>query len=374
MRNIFFAARSNISDFFYKFFAKQIFFRIDPETVHERILKLGKFLGGSSLTKILTSIFFNYSNKVLEQEILGIKFKNPVGLAAGFDKDAELTDIIGSVGFGFEEVGSITGEFCGGNEKPRLWRLKKSKSLVVNYGLKNQGCEKIAVRLRNKKFSIPVGVSIAKTNCPETADMNAGINDYFKAHKELADIGDYTTINISCPNAFGGQPFHDAKSLNRLLVKLAEVKTKKPTFIKLSPDLRAEEVDSILEVAKKHNVAGFICSNLTKNRENKKIIKEQVPEKGGISGKAVEDLSNDLIRYIYKKTKGEFVIVGCGGISSAKDAYEKIKSGATLLQLITGMIYEGPQIIGEINRGLVKLLKKDGFSHISEAMGIYDKK
>ncbi|OGI68621.1 dihydroorotate dehydrogenase (quinone) [Candidatus Nomurabacteria bacterium RIFCSPHIGHO2_01_FULL_42_15] len=363
----------------YKWIIKPILFKFDPENVHDNMGVVGRWLGKHFLTRKLASLFWNYSNPALEQNILGINFKNPTGLSAGFDKNAELTEIISSISFGFMEVGSITGEACVGNPKPRLWRLKKSRSLAVNYGLMNDGAEAIAERLGKKlevkKFDIPVGISIAKTNCKDTVDTEKAIFDYFKAYRAFIDIGDYFTINISCPNAFGGQPFTDSTKLYLLLSKIMSVPKTKPIFIKLSPDLKQKEINEILDIAAKWNVDGFICTNLTKNRnkkQNKNIIDESVPELGGLSGKAVEDLSLELIRYIYKKTGGKaskFVIIGCGGVFSAEDAYKKIKAGASLIQLITGMIFEGPQLISEINLGLVKLLKADGYKNISEAIG-----
>src|SRR3989338_11185184 len=209
--------RNCITRFLYKNLAKPIFFRFDPEIVHDRMINIGRFLGKHNITRKITSIVYSYSNKKLEQTILDIKFPNPIGLSAGFDKDAILTDIISSVGFGFVEVGSITGEPCEGNPKPRLWRLKKSKSLVVYYGLKNEGSEAVAKKMKGRKFPLPVGISIAKTNSRETVADDSAIADYFKTYREFAGIGDYATINISCPNAFGGQPFTNSKELDRLL-------------------------------------------------------------------------------------------------------------------------------------------------------------
>jgi dihydroorotate dehydrogenase len=185
------------------------------------------------------------------------------------------------------------------------------------------------------------------------------------------------TINISCPNAFGGQPFTDPQKLGQLLQEISKLPKTKPIFLKMPPDLSISNIDQIIELARQFKIDGFICTNLTKDRIElsiKEKIKENLPtDKGGISGKVIERLSDDLIKYIYSKTKGEFVIVGCGGIFSAGDAYRKIRLGASLLQLITGMIFEGPQLIGEINHGLVRLLKKDGFKNISEAVGADNK-
>ncbi len=369
MKTAIFRARNAITGFSYRQVLKRIFFLIDSEAIHDRMLCAGAFLGSNWATRKIMAALFCYSDRRLEQNVRGMRFANPVGLAAGFDKNAELTQILPAVGFGFAEVGTITGEPCAGNPKPRVWRLKKSRGLLVNYGLKNDGCEKIAERLRGKSFAMPVGINIGKTNSPETVGLEAGISDYAKAYRAFAGIGIYTTINISCPNAFGGEPFENAGKLDRLLERIGRIPSKKPVFMKMSPDLSKKQIDAILKVAAKHKVAGFICTNLTKNRQNAKIADKLYSAAGGISGKPTEDLSNECIRRIYSKTKGKFVIIGCGGIFSAEDAYKKIKLGASLVQLITGMIFEGPQLVSSINLGLVKLLEIDGFSNISEAIG-----
>lgn len=347
-------------------------FLFDAEKTHDTIIKFGSFLGSYNLTKKITSFLFYYSHPALEQEINGIHFPNPVGLAAGFDKNAQLLDIMPEVGFGFMEIGSVTGESCQGNPKPRLWRLKKSKSLVVYYGLKNDGAAVIAKRIAGKKLKIPLGVSIAKTNSPATVETNAGIQDYIKACRAFFDIGDYWTINISCPNSFGGEPFTDPEKLDRLLEEIDKLKASKPIFLKISPDLSLDKIDALIDLTRRHKVNGFVCTNLTKNR--KVSLKDKdIPEEGGLSGKVVQELSDKMISYIYKKTGGKHTIIGVGGIFSAKDAYRKIRLGASLVQLITGMIFEGPQLISSINVGLVNLLKKDGFKSIREAIGVDNK-
>ncbi len=362
--------RNKLLKLLYKTIFKPIAFRHDPEKVHDFIIKLGKFLGSTNITRYITKLLFYYSNdKYLSQNIKGLRFKNPIGLAAGFDKNAELTEILSEVGFGFIEVGSITGEYCEGNPKPRLWRAKKSKSLVVYYGLKNDGSEKISQRLSQLSFKIPVGISIAKTNSQCTINPDEAINDYLKTYRLFRDIGDYYTINISCPNAFGGQPFTDPELLDRLLAAIAKEPKTKPIFLKLSPDLSENELEAILRISERYDIDGFICSNLTKNRSNPKILDKDLSEKGGLSGKVQEDLSNRQIEYIHRKYGKKYIIIGCGGIFSAQDAYGKIRLGASLLQLITGMIFEGPQLISEINRELVYLLKQDNYNNISEAVG-----
>lgn len=369
MKNLIVASRNKLTGSLYKAVLKPIFFKYDPEDVHDKMTALGVRLGEYRFAKSLTRLAFGYSHKMLEQTILGIDFKNPIGLAAGFDKNAELTDILPAVGFGFEEVGSITGELCLGNPKPRLWRLPESEGLLVYYGLKNDGAEIIAKRLKNKKFENVIGISIAMTNKPENLDLDKAIEDYVKAFGAFTTIGDYFTLNTSCPNTAGGQPFVDANNLELLLRRIDSIATTKPVFIKLSPDMTNEAVDKILDTAKAHRVHGIIVTNLTKKRDNPNLKEHNLPNVGAVSGKPVQSLSDNLLAYIYKREKNRFVLVGCGGVFNAKDAYRKIRLGASLVQLITGMIYGGPQTIGEINRGIVKLLRRDGLKNISEAIG-----
>lgn len=357
--------------FCYRHVAKPLFFTQDPEDVHDRMCGLGERLGRHGAARWLTRTIFQYKSPALEQDIQGIHFSNPIGLAAGFDKNATLTRILPAVGFGFEEVGSITGEPCAGNKRPRLWRLPKSRGLVVYYGLKNDGCEAIARRLQGRTFDVPIGVSVAKTNSPATVDVPDGIADYVKAFRAFLDIGQYFTINISCPNVFGGEPFTDPDRLDLLLSEIDTIATAKPIFLKMPADVTTEQLNALVAVADRHRVHGFILSNLTKKFDRPEIRQDEIAGivHGGISGKPTFDQSNTLIAHLYRKAAGRYVIIGCGGVFSAEDAYEKIRQGATLIQLITGMIFEGPQLIGEINRGLVELLRRDGFRNIHESVG-----
>jgi dihydroorotate dehydrogenase len=348
---------------------KPVLFQFDPEDVHDRFTNVGRVMGATHGGQLLTRALMHYAHPALHTEVRGIHFANPIGLAAGFDKNAMLTNILPDVGFGFEEVGSITGRPCAGNARPRLWRLPKSQGLTVYYGLKNDGADVLSDRLRNMKFRFPVGISAAKTNDKETSDPEKAIADYSHVLSRFRGIGDYFTINISCPNTFGGEPFTDPQLLDRLLAHVDEL-ADKPVFLKLAVDLPAQRLDEIIEVCSRHRIDGFICSNLTKNRANMRIKDAAVPDKGGISGVPVRDLSDEQIRYIYRRTAGKYAIIGVGGVFSAEDAYRKIKLGASLVQLITGMVFRGPQVIGSINRGLVDLLHRDGYRHISEAVGV----
>ncbi|MAF50855.1 MAG: dihydroorotate dehydrogenase (quinone) [Nanoarchaeota archaeon] len=347
---------------------KPILFKFDAEKIHARATNTGEKLGNSSVSRKAISSLYSYENKKLETEILGIKFKNPTGLAAGFDKDARLTKILPSVGFGYEEVGSIAGSPCNGNSKPRLFRLPKDNALVVNYGLCSIGSEIISKKLRNLRFKFPIGVSIVRANNSDIVmDVDKGIRDYIKAYENLKDIGDYLTINISCPNTPDKLAFSCVDNFDKLMREFSKLDIRKPVFIKLKPDFSKKEIDEFLKISDRYSfIKGFVISNLTKNNKN---LRSNNLFKGGISGKPVKEKSNEMLKYVYKKTKGKYVLIGCGGIFNAEDAYEKIRNGASLLQLITGMIYNGPGIIKEINKGLVKLLEKDGFNNVLDAVG-----
>lgn len=352
----------------YKCLIRPMLFQFDPEKVHNLALRFGSFLGNFSVFRKSLAFYYYYDNNKLQINVKGIKFRNPVGLAAGFDKNGIITKILPSISFGFEEIGSITAKKCEGNKKPRLFRLIKDKAIVVNYGLCNDGAEIIFNRLKNKGFEIPIGISIAKTN-DSTIKGNDSIEDYCATFKIMQALGDYIVINISCPNSGDGKSFEDPVLLGKLLKKLG--KPKKPMFLKLSADITQKRLDKIIELSKKYLITGFVVANLTYDKRGLKTSNECLSKmEGAISGPLVKEKSNNLIKYIYKKTKNKFVIIGVGGIFNAEDAYEKIRNGATLVQLLTGMIYEGPGLIKEINKGLVKLLEKDGFKNIQEAVGV----
>lgn len=361
----------------YKTAVRPSLFKIDPEVIHDAITLFGNLLGRFNLTRFITKKLFYFEDRKLAQKILGIKFNNPIGLSAGFDKDAKLLDILPSVGFGYEEIGTVTDKPYGGNPKPRLYRLRKSKGLVVYYGLKNIGAEKIIQKLRGKKFDFPVAVSIGKTNSPKTNTDKSGIEDYYQCFQKFntENIGDFYVINISCPNTFGGEPFITPKKLDALLSTLRKIKTRKPVFVKMPINPKWREFNALLKVVVKHKIDGVIIGNLNKDYKDSSI-KDTIPDymKGGISGRPTFELSNKLISATYQNYHAKLVIVGVGGVFSAEDAYEKIKLGASLVSLITGMIYEGPQLIGQINKELVEMLKKDGYKNVSEAVGAYHKR
>ncbi|MFT7184535.1 MAG: dihydroorotate dehydrogenase [Oceanicoccus sp.] len=319
--------------------------------------------GKSKFVKWLTRKTFYYGNPILSQTIAGVKFENSVGFSAGFDKDGHFTQILPDVGFGFMQIGSVTGDAYEGDPKPRLTRLKKSKGIVVYYGLKNEGVKAVIARLKTKEKRFPYSFSIAKTNCDATANTEEGIKDYVTSLKALekTNLADFYTINISCPNTFGGEPFTDAARLKKLLTAISKLKIKKPIFIKMPINSSWKEFKSLLDIAIDFKITGVVIGNL--NKDHKMNIK------GGISGKPTQKLCDALISKTYKAYGDKLIIIGVGGVFTVEDAWQKIRKGASLVQLITGMIFQGPQLIGEINQGLVKRLSEEGFESFQEAIG-----
>ena len=363
--------RNSIIEFLYLNILKPIFFLIDPQIMHHKANFVGSIIGSNFIFRFINKLFFSYSNSKLIQKINGIKYNNPVGIPGGFDKNGIMIKGFESTGFGFCEIGSITALSYRGNKGRHLWRLVKLKSLVVNYGLKNEGAKKIYRRIKKKKINIPLGINVARSNRKEVSGLEDSIKDYIKTVKVFSKKAKYFCINISCPNAETGYMFLIKKNLKLLLNEIDKLKLKQPIYLKLSADLTKKEIDSIIEVSKKHNVHGFICTNLTKDRSNLDSKKHNIPKVGSLSGVLVKEKSDEVIKYIYKKTKGKYTIIGTGGIFSAKDAYQKIKYGASLVQVFTGMIYNGPQLISQINQGIVEYLEEDGYTHVNQAIGSY---
>lgn len=365
-----------VSEVIYKNLLKKIFFRMEPEVIHNAITDLGNKFGEINIIRNILSSQFKIEDKSLRQSIVGIKFENPVGLAAGFDYEAKLTQIFPSLGFGFETLGTITNLPYEGNDKPRLGRLPKSKSLMVNKGFRNLGAKTTSKILSGLSFDIPIGISIGKSNRPECDTKTQSITDIIKAFTifEKSTVKHaYYELNISCPNLHGNVSFYKPKSLKELLCEVDKLHIKRPIFVKMPLENTDNEIIQMLNVISKYSPKAIILSNLSKNRNNKWLRIEEVNKFpkgiGSFSGKPTQQRSNELIQLAYKNFEKRFVIIGCGGIFSAEDAYEKILLGASLVQLITGLVFEGPQIAPQINSGLISLLKRDGFKNISEAVG-----
>ena len=340
---------------------KPFIFKIDPEAAHDLAIKSLKY-------NFLPEDIFKVENEsILETEIFKTKIKNPIGLAAGFDKSAEVYNSLFKFGFGFIEVGTVTPKKQLGNPKPRVFRLEREKALINRLGFNNDGLDIISSRLEKDP---PVGFLGA--NIGPNKDTENRINDYIKCLAKIYPNVNYITINISSPNTPGLRDLHSKSSLQNLLSEIAHFRKKnnikKFLLLKISPDINVSEISNIIELIKKFNLNGIIISNTTdKNREN--LLGKNKDETGGLSGSPLKEISNKLIKKFYTEIKDDFPIIGVGGISSGITAYEKLKSGATLLQLYTGMVYEGPGIVKKIKSELIDILLKEKVKNIREIVG-----
>lgn len=365
----------------YKYVIKPLLFLLTPDFTHKLIVFCGRVAQALPPVRWGIRKSWGFQDNSLQQEVSGITFRNPIGLSAGFDKNIQLLSLMEDIGFGFASGGSVTLEPRKGNRRPWFHRLPRTKSVVVFAGMPNKGLRKIRNYIeRNTRRSsnavsvISVAVIANKTTIEQAGGYPAEraiINDVKKAteyiiHNKLASV---VEINISCPNA-GKEPFIEAESLDALLTTLDIVPRDVPFWVKMPHLYDIKQFDALLGVIVRHNIQGVTVANLIKDR-SKINIKDSLTDeiRGGLSGAPTREHSLELIRHAYKKYGDRLTIIGVGGVFSAEDAYAKIKAGASLVGLITGLFFEGPQLVGQINRGLVELLKKDGFSHISEAVG-----
>jgi len=349
---------------------KPALFKVHPDIVHKNTVRFARAVQKSRIVLYVTRKIFTYEHKELLQTIYGIEFKNPVGLSAGFDKNVQLAPLMEAVGFGFVTAGSVTGRRCAGNAKPWFHRLPKEKSLVVNVGLANPGSRLVANRMKlDKKTAsrtVPLMISVARTNDNTTNSDESGIDDYVLGLKNLAPYPELFEINISCPNTYGGEPFTDPTRLEKLLKAIEKLQLSQPVFIKMPSNMSWAELDILLAIVVRHDIQGVTICNLRKTRDG---ISVDSSVKGNLSGKPVQQLSDELIEKTYKKYGSDLIIIGVGGVFTAEDAYRKITLGASMVALVTGMIFEGPSIVGDINEGLAALLRKDGYNNISQAIG-----
>lgn len=361
----------------YKFVLKPILFLFDAELVHVSMVNTGEQIIKNKFVKNLMEKMFVKKYKNLEQNILDLNFKTPIGLAAGFDYEARLTQTLPYVGFGFQSVGTITNTAYQGNPAPRLGRLPKSNSILVNKGYKNLGIKETLAKLNKLKFKYPLGISIGRTNSAVLDTVDKSIEDIVSAFKTANKSGvsnSYYELNISCPNIIhdAGINFYLIKNLEKLLTAVDKLRLKKPLFIKMPIDQTDGHTLKMLKTISNHRVAGVIFGNLQTNKKNKVLVQSEVNKfkMGKYSGKPTFEDSNRLIRLAYKNFKNRFVIIGTGGVFNAEDAWVKFANGANLVQLITGMIFEGPQLIAQINRDLSKRIQKEGYKNIREIVGI----
>lgn len=347
----------------YKHILKPILFIFSPTYVHAFFVYIGIFLGSNPLTRKLVRVIYDYRGPDISKKVDGLTYRTPVILSAGFDYNANLTNILPSLGFGGVEVGSVTARPCKGNSSPTLTRLPHSKAIIVNKGLKNDGVDKIIVRLKKKKRfeNFVIGVSIAKTNDLLCAQTEEAIKDYCYSFKRLNEenIGDYYTINISCPNAFGGETFTKPDLLERLLCELRKINCTKPIYVKMPITIFWEQTKDLLDVILKYQLDGVIFGNLNKNYMDIPHDSERPPEyRGGISGKPCFHPSNILIEKTHKEYGDKLTIIGCGGIFTPTDALYKFELGSQLIHIITGMIYEGPSLIKKICKEYAKVSRE----------------
>jgi len=350
------ALKHKIFGSLYKTIFKPIAFQFDAEFVHNSMSSVGESL---EFAAPLVAATFAYQHPVLSKKVLGITFVNPVGLAAGFDNNGHDARILKYVGFGFNSVGTVTARPSPGNPAPRLGRLPKSKSLLVNKGFKSDGADVIVKRLDAKKLQgHAIGISVGSSNVPEVNTIPKAIDDYlytFELFKKKSYVS-YFELNISCPNTAMSEPFTDKQNFATLVRQVMALKIKQPIFVKMPNEISFDDVDTLIRLALKNDVHGFIFSNLVKNRKNPGFVKEEMEKfadrKGNFSGKPAEKNANALIAHARKKFGKEIAIIGCGGVFSVNDAQAKFDAGADLVQLITGMIFEGPQVVGDICEGL----------------------
>jgi dihydroorotate dehydrogenase len=335
---------------------KFFLFRKDPEVIHYWVMnQLKKWYQNPIIKNILKKNFSVESNKQLERKLWGLTFKNPVGLAAGFDKDAKFTDELASLGFGFIEIGTLTPVAQDGNDKPRLFRLPKDKALINRMGFNNGGVKAAAERLRHRKSDVIIGGNIGKNKI--TANEEA-TKDYEICFRELYDVVDYFTVNVSSPNTPNLRALQEKEPLQKLLGRLQLINTElgksRPILLKIAPDLTKEQLDDIIDIVNTTHIQGIVATNTTISREGLQTSDKEVEAMGagGVSGLPVREKATDVIRYIHQRSNGKIPIIAAGGIFTAQDAKEKLDAGASLVQVYTGFIYEGPGIAKNICQGL----------------------
>ncbi len=361
---------------FYKSLIRPLLFHKDPEESHERILHLLarlEFLYGT------VEDWYNVEDERLVVKIGPLTFSNPVGLAAGFDKNVTAPKMISAFGFGFMEVGAVTAQAQPGNPKPRLYRLLEDNALINRLGFNNEGAAAIALKLdrlgaRNGRPKIPLGMNIGRTKIVETKDA---VGDFLACFAALFPHGDFFTLNVSSPNTPNLRDLQE-KSLLRELLSAVQEKNRelsaranssmKPVFVKIAPDMKFSQVDEIIDVVEQVNLTGIVATNASAFMRDG-LKSPNGAEPGGLSGRPITAMVTKFIAHIYQITHGRLPIIGVGGIFTAQDAYDKIKAGANAIQIYTGWVFEGPGAVKRINQGLLRLLERDGLKHIAEAVG-----
>ena len=336
-------------------------FKLDPETTHDLAIKSLKF------NYLPRKMFEVEDEQILNIELLGKNFPNPIGLAAGFDKSGEVYNSLLKFGFGFIEIGTVTPLKQFVNPKPRIFRIEDDSALINRLGFNNDGIEIIKNRIKSEKKKGVVGINIGPNK--NTKDQK---NDFCIGLKNFFDIADYITVNISSPNTEGLRDFHDQEKLEDLLLALNKIKSENkiniPLLLKISPDIKDNQISEIADTAIINDISGIILTNTT-NSNKDKLISDFKKEEGGLSGEPLQQISTNMIKKFYKQLNGKIPIIGVGGVNSGKSAYEKIIAGASLLQLYTGLVYKGPSIVKNIKKELIQILKVEGLNNIKDAIG-----
>jgi dihydroorotate dehydrogenase len=344
----------------YKILIRPLLFLLDPEKAHHFTFSSLKFSFKLPGMGVLLKKLYNIEDTRLEKVVFGIRFKNPIGLAAGLDKDAVLINELSALGFGFIEIGTLTPKAQSGNDKPRLFRLKKDNALINRMGFNNHGLESAVQRLKKRKPGVIIGGNIGKNKLTPNDDA---IKDYELCFEALYNYVDYFVVNVSSPNTPGLRALQEKEPLKALL---SAVKSKnlfksfpKPILLKIAPDLNNGQLDDIIEIMKEVKIDGLIATNTTISRENLLTEKVEIEKigAGGLSGKPLASRSTEVIRYLYDRLGEAFPIIGVGGIHSEKDALEKLEAGASLIQLYTGFIYEGPGLVKRINKAILRKIR-----------------
>lgn len=341
----------------YKRIVRPILFKLYPETVHHLVVSLIKTSFKVPGISYLTNKCCRISDPRLKRTVFGLEFENPVGLAAGFDKDASFYNEFASLGFAFIEIGTVTPLGQPGNPKPRSFRVPQDKALINRMGFNNLGADEVVKNLKKRKTKIIIGGNLGKNTLTpnETA-----VKDYIATFNKLYEYVDYFVVNVSCPNITDLHKLQDKSSLMEILNSLMDERSKKtaykPILLKISPDLNYNQIDEVIEIVAETKIDGLVATNTTTTRSNLTISQEAIRQigNGGMSGATLRKRSTDIIRYISQKTGGKLPIIGVGGIMSPEDALEKLNAGASLVQIYTGFIYEGPMLIKRINKAILK--------------------
>jgi len=342
---------------FYEAALRPLLFRMDPESVHDLAFKALE--RGAVSTKV-------YENKLLEQDLFGVRFSNPLGLAAGFDKNARAVDHWHKLGFGSVEVGTITRNGQTGNPKPRLFRLPDDKALINRMGFNNDGAEAVAARLNHSASQIPLGINLGKS---KVTPLEQAPEDYQESFRQLKEYGAYFVVNVSSPNTPGLRSLQERGPLSEIFRAIKEVDSTKPLFVKVAPDLELSALDEVVEVALEHGLTGIIATNTTISREGIPENRSNRNEAGGLSGAPVRNKSNEILRHLYRTCGEKMILIGVGGIFTGDDLYEKIALGAHLCQVYTGWIYGGPHMAPSCLERLAERMEDEGIQSLKDLRG-----